>query len=623
MEAATGTKRASMDGSAYNHLIPKVQGRNETVKKYADLADTIKFIPQAVHITKHQTAKLAQVLKGQTLRQTCSNVWHFLYGHIRYQKDEQGKEQIRSPARSWRDRGTGIDCDCFSVFASSLLTNLGIRHLLRITKYPHSKGSFSHIYVIVPNDRGYITMDCVTDSFDYEVPYTEKKDFNMELQFLNGFDGSTGAAGGGLAELGRLLQKKGGKASPFRPKALKKQVRNVQQQRTAGRKSPNVALPDAGGYNIPAPKKKKFGGKLLNVVNKVNPATVLLRNGILASMKLNIRNVAARLRWSYLSPQQAAAKDIDPAKFQKLVASRMRLEKIFFGAGGKPANLRKAIIGGKGNKDRAVNGLEGFEGFTDGLMGMNEYTPMPLLLGTEVYHDENISGMEGFGELGEPVTLSTIAAAAGVIAGIVGMLKEVGNIFKKKEAKGAEDFDENKNKEADKQVPVMPAAEPPPTATPPYTASEVPEPQPPPFAPSGYGPAASMPVPYPADNGKNLPSAEKENENPPGNTPAVREEISPPAADTNGGSSPGSGGEPPKESFWEKNKFWLKPVAIGTGALTLAGLLYAAVKKDRPQQQGRGSRGYNGLAGPPGKLKNHRRKTRGRFEPKKAIGLSD
>ena len=40
---------------------------------------------------------------------------------------------------------------------------------------------------------------------------------------------------------------------------------------------------------------------MLNAVNKVNPATVLLRNGILASMKLNMRNVAARLRWSYLS----------------------------------------------------------------------------------------------------------------------------------------------------------------------------------------------------------------------------------------------------------------------------------------------------------------------------------
>jgi hypothetical protein len=603
-----------MDGSAYNHLIPAVPGSNETVKKYADLADTVRFIPKAVHMTRNQTAKLVPVLKGQTLRQTCSNIWHFLYGHIRYQKDEEGKEQIRSPARSWRDRGTGIDCDCFSVFVSSILTNMGIPHLLRITKYPHSRGSFSHIYPVVPHGTGYITMDCVTDSFDYEVPYTEKKDFNMELQFLNGFDNGTGA-GGGLEELGRLLQRKGGKVSPFRPKALKKQVRNIQQQRVAGRKSPNVALPDAGGYNTPAPKKKKFGGKLLNIVNKVNPATVLLRNGILASMKLNIRNVAARLRWSYLSPQQAAAKEIEPAKFQKLVAARMRLEKIFFGAGGKPANLRKAIIGGKGNRDRAVSGLEGFEGFTDGIGGMNEYTPMPLLLGSEVYHDENISGMEGFGQLGEPVTLSTIAAAAGVIAGIVGMLKEVGNIFKKKEAAGAGDFDENKNAEADKQAPVpaTPPAEPPPTATPPYAAPDTPEP--PPFRPAA--PAATGP---PADTGTGPLPAENRAESPPGNLPATKEDA--PKAET--GTDTGSGGEPPKEGFWEKNKSWLKPVAIGTGALTLAGLLYAAVKKDRPPvQRGRGRGGYSGLAGPPGRAKNHRRKTRGRFEPKKAIGLSD
>ena len=80
---------------------------------------------------------------------------------------------------------------------------------------------------------------------------------------------------------------------------------------------------------------------MLNVVNKANPATVLLRNGILASMKLNIRNAAGRLRWSYLTPQQASAKSIDPVKFQKLIAARQKLEKIFYGAGGNPKNLKK------------------------------------------------------------------------------------------------------------------------------------------------------------------------------------------------------------------------------------------------------------------------------------------
>ncbi len=620
MEAATSAKRASMDGAAYNHLFPPVSGSNEVIKKSADLADTVKFIPKAVHQTLPQTAKLAIILKGATLRQTCSNIWHFLHGHVNYQKDEQGKEQIRSPARAWRDRKMGIDCDCFSVFISSILTNLGIPHKLRITKY--SKDSFQHIYPIVPYGEGYITMDCVTDEFDYEVPYTEKKDVNMELQFLNGFENIDGTnPTDGLAELGRLLKKKAGKLTPFRPMAIKKNIRNIQQQQVIQRKSPNVTLPGAGAYNIPIAKKKKFGGKLLNVVNKVNPATVLLRNGILASMKLNTRNVASRLRWSYLSAQQAAARDIDPAKFQQLVAARMRLEKIFFGAGGKPANLRKAIISGKGNKDRAVSGLEGFDGSPEGIAGMNEYTPMPILLGTEVYQDENGSSMEGFGQLGEPVTLSSIAAAAGVIAGIAGMIKEVGSIFRKKQAPGAADFDEATNAEASLPVPIPATL--PPMATPPYAAAPADNNSPaypPPVPTTSQAFDTETPVRETAPANSNTLPVVKQPTDTGSNPPATKDD--PPPANTADNS--GTGGDPPAADFWDKNKSWLKPVAIGAGTLTLLGLVYAATKKEKPPQQpGRRNDTYNGLSGTPAKKKNHRRKYRQRFAHKKSVGLSD
>ena len=110
--------------------------------------------------------------------------------------------------------------------------------------------------------------------------------------------------------------------------------------------------------------------------------------------------------------------------------------------------------------------MNGFDGFgmldLEGVEYMTAYTPMTELLGTDIYYDENVNGMEGLGQLGEPITLSSIAAAAGVIAGIVAMLKDVGNIFQKK-TKEAEDFDEKKNEEADKENPVP---VPPPTATP-------------------------------------------------------------------------------------------------------------------------------------------------------------
>ena len=96
---------------------------------------------------------------------------------------------------------------------------------------------------------------------------------------------------------------------------------------------------------MPSPSIKKAKGfkKVINKVNKVNPATVAVRNGILASMKLNIKNVAGRLRWSYLSPQDAIKKGIDAFKFQRLIATRQKLENIFYKCGGKPENLRNGL----------------------------------------------------------------------------------------------------------------------------------------------------------------------------------------------------------------------------------------------------------------------------------------
>lgn len=199
------------------------------------------------------------------------------------------------------------------------------------------------------------------------------------------------------------------------------------------------------------PKKKGFFKKVLNTVNKVNPATVLLRNGVLAAMKLNVKNVAKRLRWSYLTSQQAAQKGIDSAKFQRLVATREKLEKIFYGAGGNPQNLKKAMLGGKGNTDKAVAGLDGFS--VAGIEYMSAYTALPQLLGPEIYYSENVEGFEGLGQLGEPITLASVGAAMGVLAGIVAALKQIGDIFPKK-TKGSEDFDEKTNEAAENNVPV-------------------------------------------------------------------------------------------------------------------------------------------------------------------------
>ncbi|TCZ68360.1 hypothetical protein [Flaviaesturariibacter aridisoli] len=579
MEAAR--KRNIQSGEGYTHLFPAAEVGTRTIRRNAGVTDTVAFIPKVVHQTLDHTKRLAAMLKGKDTYETCSKIWHFVYRHIAYKKDQEGYEQIRSPARAWHDRKTGVDCDCYSVFISSILTNLGIPHILRITKY--HRDYFQHIYPVVPYQGGTITIDCVTDQFDYEVPYSEKKDYPMDLQYLNGFESDD------MGELGKLFARRMGAAA--------KNKRG------------------SSGPKPKKPKKKGFFKKLISKVNKFNPATILLRNGVLASMKLNIKNVAKRLRWSYLTQEQAVAKGIDPAKFQRLVATREKLERIFSGAGGKVANLKKAILRGKGNRDKAVAGLGELPIY--GIEYMDTATPLPQLLGPEIYHSENVEGFEGLGELGEPITLASVAAAAGVISGIVAALKQIGDVFKKK-SKDSEDFDPARNEAAESGAPVPDTTPVPPvesTGLPPAGSAAADEG----FVKGGGGGSSYAMTRTGGsgdDGGGNFPAPVA-----PVEPPAQIDDASPPAAAV----APPTDPPPPpqKEGFWDKNKSWLKPVAIGVGGIGLIAIGYAVFKpKHPPTAPASKPKTGGGLSGiPKKKRKNHHRSNKPHQKKKKVVAL--
>ncbi len=595
-------KRNIRSGEEYNHLFSKAEGSNKTIRKNADVTHTVAFIPKVVLETLHHTKALANQLKAASTYETCKAIWHFVYQHIAYKKDQEGYEQIRSPARAWHDRKTGVDCDCYSVFISSILTTLSIPHILRITKY--HRDYFQHIYPVVVLQGKEIPIDCVTDGFNYEVPYSEKKDYPMDLQYLNGFDGYS------ISQFGKVKKGAAKKSLPIQKKKTSL-LSKVKAKKAAKPSSQNAGA---------KPKKKGFFKKVLNTVNKVNPATVLLRNGVLAAMKLNVKNVAGRLRWSYLTPEQAAQKGIDPQKFQRLIATREKLEKIFYGAGGNPKNLKKAMLGGKGNKDKAVAGLDGIS--LSGIDYMSTYTALPQLLGRDIYYSENVEGFEGLGQLGEPITLASVGAAMGVLAGIVAALKQIGDIFPKK-TKGSEDFDEKTNEAAENNLPV-PGTTPVPlpeggTALPPLIAQQQIEES---FKKDSgessnnnslvrtrnddYATATK-----PDNNAVILDEDEIENQNnlPTSVTNSFAPVIPPPP--------------PPKESYWDKNKTWLKPVAIGVGGISLIAIGFAVLKPKHPTNKASPNRSLSGL--PSTKRKNkahHRRSKTSKSKPSKKTAVA-
>ncbi len=172
-------KRHINPTTRYDHLIPRSIGKDTIVmgSGSAKLEDTLQLMQGVIRETLSDTALLAKQFKSNHINDTCRNIWNFVYQHIQYTMDKTGIEQVRRPSRTWADRKTGVDCDCYTVFIGSVLTNLNIPFKMRITKYG-GKRHFQHVYPIVPTRNGHITIDCVTDTFNHEVAYSDKKDIS-------------------------------------------------------------------------------------------------------------------------------------------------------------------------------------------------------------------------------------------------------------------------------------------------------------------------------------------------------------------------------------------------------------------------------------------------------------
>lgn len=147
-------KRKIKPGHEYTPLIEGVQYKNRRVviSPDASVEETVKLLDQIANETAHQTRKLAGALYHPDVKTYCKNIWDFLYNHIQYKLDKDGEEELREPARAWKDRASGVDCDCYSLFISTLLRNKNIPHFFRVVKM-YGRDNYQHIYVVVPHSR--------------------------------------------------------------------------------------------------------------------------------------------------------------------------------------------------------------------------------------------------------------------------------------------------------------------------------------------------------------------------------------------------------------------------------------------------------------------------------------
>lgn len=174
------SKRSISSGLEFEKYFEQAKGTKTLVNPDASVYDTLTLMEGIIKSTAYQTKAITKYLESisSSDEDFLRNLFKFLYTHIQYEQDAQGIEQLREPIRTWKDKKA--DCDCFSIFISSVLHNYkgGIKHFLRIIRMK-GQPSFHHVYVIVPRtnygkitDReSYWVIDPVLDNFDQEAEF--------------------------------------------------------------------------------------------------------------------------------------------------------------------------------------------------------------------------------------------------------------------------------------------------------------------------------------------------------------------------------------------------------------------------------------------------------------------
>ncbi len=163
----------------------------------SDTAFTVRQMAKMVYKNKPHTKALALgEFANKSLERTCEEIHSFLFDHVQYELD--GEDQLlKSPQCTWATRTQGTDCKSYSIFVSTILCNLGIKHHLRRVKqinpdFARTKkgidpGLWSHVYVVIPknqqtmkadNEHDYFIIDATVEG-NKEVSFSKKHDTPM------------------------------------------------------------------------------------------------------------------------------------------------------------------------------------------------------------------------------------------------------------------------------------------------------------------------------------------------------------------------------------------------------------------------------------------------------------
>jgi len=160
-----------------NRLIPKPASVQRVKDRYVT-DDIINEVLLKFEQCKDQLQNFAPYLRGDSVEETCRNVWAFWRKNITYIADDApaGKQIVKSPAAVWEDKF--CDCKSFSVAVLCCLHCLGIRSVFRFVSFsPVTKTIPTHVYNVAKHNGREIVIDCCLPDFNKEKMYAAKYDY--------------------------------------------------------------------------------------------------------------------------------------------------------------------------------------------------------------------------------------------------------------------------------------------------------------------------------------------------------------------------------------------------------------------------------------------------------------
>jgi len=130
--------------------IKKPNNETRVIFENGKTEDIVKVILLADLKSKECTKEFAKYLKGRNILETCKNIFYFLKKNIKYIKDKEGIQDVKSPCKTFSDGFA--DCKSLSIFAASILKNLKIPYKYRLASYSNSKIP-THIYVVAIDEK--------------------------------------------------------------------------------------------------------------------------------------------------------------------------------------------------------------------------------------------------------------------------------------------------------------------------------------------------------------------------------------------------------------------------------------------------------------------------------------